>query len=282
MIMQILEESNTFNSFIYWITERESIRLKRESGQPRPWTADPILNTYRFCNVRRMDDRVSNWLYNYWYRPNIDHRNMLLACALARFINLPASLEIIGYPYRFSPETIIHRLRAYWDQGNQIFNGAYMIRGNDGMDKIECVVNYYVLPLKGLLGSVDTQSMERTWSALLGSYGMGSFMAGQIVADLRWGLKGKWSDRKTWAPLGPGSQRGANRLLGRPINTPMKQEEFNEILAGIIAQCQERLPREITRRLEAIDYQNCLCEFDKYARTLYDGRRPKALFRSAQ
>jgi len=31
---------------VYWIREREAIRLKKEAGQPRPWTDDEILDTY--------------------------------------------------------------------------------------------------------------------------------------------------------------------------------------------------------------------------------------------
>ena len=34
-----------------WIVERESIRRKKERGLPRPWTLDPVLDGYRFCNV---------------------------------------------------------------------------------------------------------------------------------------------------------------------------------------------------------------------------------------
>ena len=28
---------------LYWIKERESIRLKKEAGEPKPWTDDEIL-----------------------------------------------------------------------------------------------------------------------------------------------------------------------------------------------------------------------------------------------
>jgi hypothetical protein len=28
---------------VYWITEREAIRKRREAGEPAPWTEDPIL-----------------------------------------------------------------------------------------------------------------------------------------------------------------------------------------------------------------------------------------------
>jgi alpha-glutamyl/putrescinyl thymine pyrophosphorylase clade 1 len=38
---------------IYFITEREQIRRRREAGEPKPWTTDPILRDFSFCNVQR-------------------------------------------------------------------------------------------------------------------------------------------------------------------------------------------------------------------------------------
>lgn len=278
MKIEAVKKLSVSSRLLYWIQEREKVRQLKEAGAPKPWTDDEVLQRYRFCNVRRMDDKVSRWLFENWYQPNFDHRNMLLACALARFINLPASLEVIGFPTQWRPDEIKSKLRKYRDQGNQVFNGAYMVRGNDGMDKIECVVDYYVQPLFSLRDSVNTDSMEETWKTILPSYGMGSFMAGQIVADLRWALEGRWKDAKTWAPMGPGSKRGMNRLLEKPLNAPMTQAEFESDLKQMMAVLRQALPRTLAKRLEAIDYQNCLCELDKYERTLFEGRRPKSRY----
>lgn len=263
----------------HWVIERESVRKKREKGEPKPWTNDPIIRDYRFCNVRRMDDAVSNWLYDNWYLPYRNHKHMLTAIALARFINKPSSLELITQEVFTSKlkvnfDKIIKILREHRDKGNVIFNGAYMVRGNDGIDKIECVANWYVAPLEWV--KIDTDSMENTHTRLLASYGMGSFMAGQIVADLRWAVEGTWEDRNRWAPMGPGSLRGINRLRGKPIKTPMTKAEFDDGILEAKKACQE-LPelRAIAFRLEAHDYQNTFCEWDKYERALWDEGRPK-------
>jgi len=103
-------------------------------------------------------------------------------------------------------------------------------------------------------------------------------MAGQVVADLRWAMKGKWRDRNRWAPIGPGSRRGLNRLLEQDIKTPVKQEEFVKRLRQMIVTCEAFLPIELTNRMEAMDWQNCLCEFDKYSRVLLGEGRPKQLY----
>lgn len=272
--------------YLYWVEEREAIRLRKEADLPKPWTNDEILRNYRFCNVRRMDDKVSKWLQDNWYTPYFNHPNMLQAVGMARFINKPESLILLTdllfkekkpFPNasvnRINWSSVITTLREHRNNGNVIFNGAYMVRGNDGIDKIECVVKYYVEPLSKI--EIDTSNMENTHKAIFSSYGLGSFMAGQIVADLRWAVAGTWLDKDKWAPLGPGSQRGKNRLEGKILSIKCKQKEFEKFLATLIGICKKELPAKITERLEAHDYQNTLCEFDKYERALWNQGRPK-------
>ncbi len=69
-----------------------------------------------------------------------------------------------------------------------------------------------------------------------------------------------------------------NRLYNMPIKASWTQDKFVYQLRGVIEELRDRLPKQITNRLEAIDFQNCLCEFDKYERTLFDNRRPKARY----
>ena len=42
-----------------WITERHRIYLKKAAGEAPPWTRDGIMQTYRFCNVFRELDIVT-------------------------------------------------------------------------------------------------------------------------------------------------------------------------------------------------------------------------------
>lgn len=268
--------------FLYWVQERESIRLRRLAGQSKPWTDDEILQRYRFCNVRRMDDKVSQWLLKNWYEPNYNHSNMIIACCLARFFNLPSSLEAIGFPFKWDAKRTSRVLRRLQHQGRCIFNGAYMVRGNDGVDKVGCVINDTIQAIARKPPVINPSSMRRTWEVLLPYRGMASFMAGQVVSDLRWAMHGTWGDRHEWAPLGPGSRRGMNRWLQRDIRDPMEQKEFNELLGSLILHCRKEIPsRALVAKMEAMDWQNCLCEFDKYSRVLLGEGRPKQLYPGA-
>jgi hypothetical protein len=261
----------------YWIKEREHVRLEKESGMAPPWTDDPILQQYRFTNVRRMDDKVSQWIWENWYKHNIDHENIVVAATLARFFNQPTALELITEHVfgKWNPRSIKKLLHAAKASGKTIFNAAYMTKGMDGILKVDMVVDVVCIPMRKKPPKIDTSSMQKTAEALMGCRCVGSFLAGQITADLRWAMSGTWYDRDSWAPMGPGSKRGMNRIFGRPIKTPTKPERFQAELEMVIDAMMRALPKPITSRLEAQDYQSCLCELDKYCRALFGDGRPK-------
>ena len=266
--------------FIYWIEERYKVRMRRLSGRTKPWTDDEILQSHRFCNVRRIDDRVSQWLLNNWYTLYKDCHNMVLACTLARQLNNTESLAAIGYPTNWQPDRVQAILEERASRGLKNYSAAYMITGGYGakgrpaQSKPYQTVWIVCDPIAKSELEVDTDSMENTWQKLLQFQGFSSFIAGQVVADLRWGLSGEWKDRYTWAPMGPGSVRGLNRLHMRPVkHHALKQGEFLQELRALITDCQDKL--ESTKSLEAIDWQNCLCEWDKYERVLQGEGRPK-------
>lgn len=283
-----------------FVKERESIRLKKEAGEPKPWTADPILRSYRFTNVRRMDDKVSRWLFTHWYEPFANHPNMLAAVALARFVNKPESLGPIRhhlFPMRREGEPdwegVKNTLRGIKSGGGTVFSGAYMVRGNStkSPDKIGTVVDEYVRPLwdahvKHPTSYVVGNSMSGTHAAIATRYGYGSFMAGQIVADLRWAVTGDWEDRLMWAPVGPGSARGLARMLYLPDEWHLVARDYvarpdewlSDFKQYVLEKLPARLPATLRDRLEAMDYQNTLCEHDKYERVRLNQGRPKQLY----
>jgi hypothetical protein len=265
--------------FLYWVSEREKIRIAKEAGEPKPWTDDEILRSYKFCNVRRMDDRVSRWLVENWYRPHYNHPNVLLACSLARQLNNPESMSAVGYPLEWEPERVQQVLEERTARGLGNYSAAYMITSNYGergraretkaYQTVWRVCNPIHEAMKSGSVRLDRRSMQRTWNALLVFQGFSSFIAGQVVADLRRAAAGSWTDKDTWAPMGPGSVRGINRYHGRPIGTPMTQQEFITELRSL-RPLLDHLPD-----LEMHDFQSCFCEFDKYERALCGDGRPK-------
>jgi len=264
--------------FIYWIKERHAIHVRRRKGKLKPWTDDEILLKYKFCNVRRIHDRVSQWLLDNWYGPFQDHPNMLVACTLARQFNVPETLEAVGFPEKWEPKKIAHILSKRQDRGLVNYSGAYMIAALEkDRPKHEQSIWSVCDPI-AKRGKIDSSSMEKTWECLCQFAGLGSFMAGQVVADLRWAVTGDWADARTWAPAGPGSIRGANRLYERPLDKKIRQETFLTEMRRLYDQFREidGIPP-----MEMMDFQNCHCEWDKYERALWNEGRPKQLYPGA-
>ncbi|KAF8890671.1 hypothetical protein BD779DRAFT_1516396 [Infundibulicybe gibba] len=57
-----LQPTIVFDTFWRFAAERKSIDDRRRSGQPAPWTDDPILQKYAFCNTYRVLDKVSQYI----------------------------------------------------------------------------------------------------------------------------------------------------------------------------------------------------------------------------
>lgn len=275
---------------VYWIQERESVRIKRKNRQRKPWTDDPVLRSYRFCNARRMDDKVSNWLLSNWYRPYYGHENMVLAVVIARHFNQPTTLEYIGFPERWDPVKLYRKIVRMKQRHpkRSVFNGAYIIRSSSNTsprfypDKSEMVIKETTQQFVDNPPDLDTRSMMRVVEELLKYRNFGTFIAGQVAADLRWGIEGEWKDRNKWAAIGPGSRRGMNRVHERPKDYPLEQDQFNAELGVLIKEVKKALPRSLTKRYEAIDYQNHLCETDKYNRVLFGEGRPKQKYQGGK
>ena len=116
--------------FVAFIKERHAIYLRRQAGQPKPWTDDPILQRYRFCNVYRELDTVTIWIRQNWREPFTEHRNLWFAMAMARAINWPDTLEEIGFPERWDPTVISNVMVARKARGEKVYTGAYMLRSD--------------------------------------------------------------------------------------------------------------------------------------------------------
>ena len=85
------------NKFIF---ERYRVMKRKNSGQPMPWTTDPILRDYRFTNVFREDDRESKYLIeNISKHPTMSLENKVYNTILFRSYNKWETLKRIGAPF---------------------------------------------------------------------------------------------------------------------------------------------------------------------------------------
>lgn len=290
--------NETQRDFFQWIVDREDARIGKSLNLPKPWTKNRVIQQYKFCNVRREDDRVTLWIKENWRDPFEGHPNMWFAMCVARIFNWPETLDMLEFPELPFEDLIGHwRGQLKWardEQKKKIFTGAYLVSTNGiSMDKVDYVLDIVLMPLwKGgraplanlaLPGGekdtsnpvVNGDTLESYHKFLTQFNGMGSFMAGQVIADLKYtpvlAYATDWWD---FAPLGPGSTRGLNRYFGRDKNASLKQSQGLKEMKHLQTEVENRLGF----KLDIHDIQNCCCEYDKYERVLHGEGKPRSLY----
>lgn len=269
----------TYNqkAFIYWIQERESIRLKKEAGLPAPWTGNKVMQETYFCNVNRENDKVTKWIRENWHYP-LSPRLYDVAMFVARVFNKPSTLERISQPlgdfdsWLWNAEGVLRTIRG---EGNTIWSGAYMISTNGRkIDKIDhCIEMFENLADNPEITKGCTTLLE-AHKALMKVYGLSSFLAAQIVADLKNSSGHPLQNAPDWftfSAYGPGSLRG----LGWFWDKAVKPKDYQEAIDEAYDLIELELPSEIIDNLHHQDLQNCFCEYDKFMRVTNGTGRSK-------
>lgn len=275
------------NRLLRFILERQMIYERKNQGLLRPWTRDKILQSYRFCNVYRELDTVTQWISKNWLQPNKDRADVWFAMCVARLVNWPGTLEALIFPVPWDHEHFIEVLEDRKKRGEKVFTGAYMIHaGPDNISKARYLSAEVLTPLwhdRHELRPTQNDSLASYYKRLHSYKDMGSFMTGQVIADLKYVnplLKAK--DWWTWAISGPGSLRGMNRILGRPVKDRcLKEADWKKNLDKLREKINPLIHQAGFPQLHAQDMQNCLCEFDKYERVRLGEGRPRALYDGA-
>jgi hypothetical protein len=256
-----------------FVTEREAIRGGREAGLPPPWTDNPILRDHRFCNVRRADDRTSQWVAKNWREPLADHPDGWFASAVAAFVNLPETMDEIGLPLPYDRERIRGVLLSRQQRGLSMFGAAYKIRG---IDTVDGVLNR-LHKSRDVLRPAPGITLQTFCDRLVQFDGIAGFMAGQIIASAKYaGTLQSAPDWMSFAVSGPGSCRGLARVMGRPATYDWRNEaSWRTAFRRFESAMRPWLTEVGLGDLHCQDLQNCLCETDKYWRALSGEGKPK-------
>lgn len=272
---------NNEERLIYFINEREAVRTRKVSGMPKPWTEDNILQSYRFCNISREDDKETIWIREHWRNPHCGDKYLVFAMALARLINWHPTLEQIGYPTKWRPIHFKDVCHSRQILGEKVFTGAYIVSTNGrSMDKVDYIANLVLTPLwesRQFIAPQAGDTLAIAHARLMQFDGLGSFMAAQVIADVK-NTEGQVlhaaPDWWTWAASGPGSRRGLNRALGYDVTSPWREAHWLTNLRTLYDMVKSKLPNNLCMQ----DFQNCLCEFDKYERVRLGEGRPRSTY----
>ena len=269
---------------IYWrfTAERQSIFERRLSGDAYPWTLDPILQTYKFCNVFRAADRVSQYLIRdiAYGSTNTDASDLAFEIVAFRTFSKIGTWQSLKETLGRSPrledlrdgsfESALSEIRQA--QGG-LYTGAFILCATAAYGRTQKHLNHVELFRDMFLHNhfdrdlSDASSLREVYLLIHKYPLMGDFMSYQTAIDLNYSRLTDFSENDFTQP-GPGALRGLKKVFEDPgdysapdlIHWIVDRQEFE----------MDRLGLEFNglfgRRLHAIDAQNLLCETDKYCR----------------
>jgi hypothetical protein len=274
----------------YFATAREryQIKLRREAGQPFPWTDDPVFQKYRFCHVHREDDRTTKWLREHVRDPLSKIGNKLRiveSILIFRWFNRVETGEFVEDLLISGWNT--EEARSRLADVRPIVTGAYMIKTEYGMNKLDGVLYLIEKALPKLPRMIEHwgTTLEEPTDDLTLISGIGRFLAYEIVTDLRWTpVLNQATDVMKWANAGPGCAHG----LGLVYNNEKwqwnraKEEhraEMNTFMQELLVMSQDpaNWPAEWPQ-WEMRTVEHWACEFFKW-HTGHEGKRLKRRFR---
>lgn len=270
-----------YDLYWYFAYERQNIFIKKKNGELAPWTADLILQEYKFCNSYRVNDRVSQYLLkNVIYNgKEYSNEDMLFRIILFKIFNLESTWELLLEHFNditlktFNIKEYSEVLEKAISNGIKIYNDAYISCATKAFGYDRKHDNH--LALLNKMFNVDKiqnkiikcKTMEEGFNIIRSYPLIGNFMAYQLVTDINYSEVVDWSEDE-FTIAGPGSLRGIKKCFidkGNMSNEDIirymylhQDEEFKRL--------NLKFKRIGDRPLQLIDCQNIFCELDKYCR----------------
>lgn len=274
---------SVYTVFRHWIDERERVRLRKEAGDAQPWTTDPIIAEWRFCNVNRCDDRETKWIFKHIVEAHSASPVLWFNLCIARFVNWSPTLACIGYFDEWDRDLFVQEVEALQKVKEKVYTGAYMVpAGPAGTLKHVYLADAVFAKLWSLREQAPQNGACADWDRFLRQAPlMGDFLRNQVITDLRYThhLRREMTpDWETFVLPGPGTQRGLNRLHGALLTKSWTATEASTALQALRARVVAEAPQYVETLRDINNLSNCMCELDKYLRVLNGEGKPRARY----
>lgn len=266
---------------LFFETARERYRImcRKNQGCRRPWTEDPILQEWRFCNVFREDDKTTVWIRNNVRQPLRKDWRVFLAMSVCRLFNRIDTLEVLCQEGLFQ-EWDAKKARKLLHGVYPLVGPAYMLTTDGGLDKLDGLLKI-IEPIAreshGIVTRIEPgySTLKDVWDILRMFERIGVFLAYEIVSDLRHTyLLERAPDVNTWASLGPGACRGLGYITADKYQY-QKAGELECVLRDarllLEASRDEQFWPQDWPKWEMREVEHWLCEFGKYVKVLQGG-----------
>lgn len=268
---------------LYWIftSRRQQVFENRLRQASPPWTTDPVLQVYKFCNVFRASDRVSQYMIRRVIEEQCDGApadRLFRIVAFRTFSNIATwerLTDLLGHSPSLQDlrsgefKSALDRIKRH----HGLYTGAFILCATKayGFDQKHHnhVALFQDMFLKQALAErlLEARSLEEVVSRLQSFPLTGPFMAYQTAIDLNYSNLINFSEND-YTQAGPGAVRG----LAKAFETLGDYSPRDAIMMMVDRQTEEfsRLGLEFRglwgRPLHGIDCQGLFCELDKYCR----------------
>ena len=286
---EIIPNDDALRYYFYFLQERMEIFWRKVDGKKhKAWTKDAILQTYKFTNVYRASDRVSQYLIKNVIYKDIERytpKDIFLRIIVFKIFNKVETWEYLLQELQditianFNPHEI-SLLLSKRQLKCPIFSNAYMMTGSHkSYDYLSTKHEKWLTMVKKEMidgGALDdilkAKSLEEVYNRLLECSFLGGFLAYQYAIDLNYSPYLNFSEN-SFVRAGIGAIRGIKKCFER--YGTCYEDAIYYVQANFVAlQCKfgfsdfRPLPGHPPT---LIDLQNCFCETDKYLRVKMPG-----------
>lgn len=290
-----------------WITDRYAVHIKKDVQKlPAPWTDNPIIQEFRFTNVRREHDKETKWVIENVCKADLSEANKWMNLILFRMVNKSETCKnfmpidfgnvdwkgIVEYVSN-TPSEYVMFTNAFKTSG--VKGAAAKVLGHTsafkdkehGVPPLVSVIQYcqQLYEDESLIYNIgQCVNAQQVFQVLQEVPGIGYFLAYQIFVDMTYCPESLWSENE-FVVAGPGARRGLDLVFDNRDGMTYEEALFWlrdnwQVICDWLQLPWN--PDEIFTDLEPEDrymnvmsLQNCHCEISKYIRAVNGTGRPR-------
>ena len=269
-----------FDTYWKFAGARQEIFFRRLAGKRQPWTNDAILSAYKFTNVYRATDRVSQFLIRQVIGKG-DRRaeELFFRIILFKLFNRIETWEFLVERFEgvtwseYSYERYDRALSEALEKNVRIYSAAYIMPTGGKSDRKH---RHHLHLLETMMKDdvpkklQEIRTMKEAFELLRSYPSVGDFLAYQFVTDLNYSDLVDFSEME-YVKAGPGARDGIRKCF-----SDLGGYSPEDIIRWVVDTQRDQFDRlgiEFRnlwgRELQLIDCQNLFCEVDKYSRAAH-------------
>lgn len=277
-----LRPTVVFDTYWKFAAERQNIFYNKLRNE-KTLTDDTIFQNYKFTNVYRIQDRVSQYLVSeVIYSHNNSPRDILFRILLFKIFNkietwnyIERELGQINYQ-SFDFDRYDTLLSGLLDNNISIYSAAYIMASAKSKYGQKRKHQNHLLMIREMVEDglaeklMRSKDMKEGYELLLNYTSIGTFLAYQLITDINYSELTNYSEME-FVKAGPGAIEGIQKCF-----SDIGKNSYEDVIK-YMTETQEyhfnRLGLNFhylnDRRLQLIDCQNVFCEVAKYSRVAH-------------